>query len=150
MGFLSRLLGETKRDLVADLTEDYRAETVQAAHLREHAARARYPQAAEALTRLAAVEERHAASLRDRLRLLGANVPPVEVPPLEGSSQWARVVAAHQAAQQKRRRLVEQIAHWDPDEPEVVALLRRIAHEDLAEAPVYEHLIMRSDPQALD
>jgi len=150
MGFLSRLLGETQRDLVADLTEDYRAETIQAAHLREHAARARYPQAAEVLLRLAVIEERHATSLRDRLRLLGANVPPVEVPPLERSSQWARVVAAHHAAQQKRRRMVEQIGHWDPDEPEVVELLTRISHEDMAEAPVYEHLIMRSDPQALD
>lgn len=150
MGFLSSLLGETRRDLVADLTEDYRAEAIQAAHLREHAARARYPQAADALGKLAVVEERHATALRDRLRLLGANVPPVEIPPLERSSQWARVVAAHQAAQQKRRRMVEQIAHWDPDEPEVVALLVRISHEDLAQAPVYEHLIMRSDPQALD
>jgi hypothetical protein len=150
MGFLSRLLGETKRDLVADLTEDYRAEVVQAAHLREHAARARYPQAADALTRIAAIEDRHAAALRDRLRLLGAAVPEVEVPPLERSSQWARVVAAHHAAQQKRRRLVEQIGHWDPDEPEVVNLLRRISQEDLEQGPVYEHLIMRSDPQALD
>jgi hypothetical protein len=150
MGFLSRLLGETKRDLVADLAEDYRAEVIQAAHLREHAARARYPQAAEALTRLAAIEDRHATALRDRLRLLGAAVPKVDVPPLERSSQWARVVAAHHAAQQKRRRLVEQIGHWDPDEPEVVSLLRRIAQEDQEQAAVYEHLIMRSDPQALD
>ena len=55
-----------------------------------------------------------------------------------------------EAAQAKRRRLVEQIAHWDPEEPEMAALLRRIEQEDQGQQPVYEALIMRSDPQSID
>src|SRR5437667_255751 len=58
---LSRLVlgpGHRARDLLEDLTEDYRAEAAQAAHLRQHAERARYPQAAHALRRLAEIEER--------------------------------------------------------------------------------------------
>ena len=152
MGLLSRLLGpgHRPRDLLADLADDYRAEVEQAAHLRHHAGRARYPQAAEALRRLAGIEDRHAAWLRERLLALGAAVPAVETASLGGNNQWERAVAAFQIAQAKRRRLVEQMAHWDPEEPEAVELLRRIEQEDLREHGVYEDLIMRSDPQSRD
>jgi rubrerythrin len=151
MGWLARLLGTgATRDLLADLAEDYRAEAEQALRLREHAERARYPQGAHALRRLAEMEDRHAAWLHDHLVSLGGQVPGIEPKPLSGSNQWQRAVAALQGAQAKRRRLIEQIAHWDPDEPEVVELLRRIEQEDSREQEVYEGLIMRSDPQAFD
>ena len=73
MGLLSRLLGTegAARDLLADLSEDYRAEAAQAALLRAHAERARYPQAASALRDLADIEDRHAEWLRTRLLALG-------------------------------------------------------------------------------
>jgi hypothetical protein len=150
---LSRLVlgpGHRPRDLLEDLTEDYRAEAAQAAHLRQHADRARYPQAAEALRRLADIEDRHAGWLRERVMALGGQPPTVVPGPLAGNNQWERAVAAYQVAQTKRRRLVEQIAHWDPDEPGAVELLQRIEQEDLREHPVYEDLIMRSDPQSHD
>jgi len=151
MGWLARLLGSAdSRDLLADLAEDYRAEAAQAAHLRAQAERARYPQVAIALRRLADIEDRHAAWLRDRVASLGGHLPALDVPPLGGTNQWQRAVGALHDAQAKRRRLVEQIAHWDPDEPEIVALLRRIEEEDTPELPVYEGIVMRSDPQAVD
>ena len=152
MGLWSRLFGAggVPRDLVGDLLEDYRAEAEQAAHLLEHAERARYPQVAETLRRLSEIEARHAGWLRDRLALLGATAPPVEPGPTSGGSQWQRGVAALQAAQRKRKRLIEQIVHWDPDEPETVELLQRIEREDVREHQAYEGLIMRSDPHAID
>lgn len=151
MGLLSRLFGTTaSRDLLADLAEDYRAEAEQAAHLRAQADRARYPQAAEALRRLAQVEERHATWLRDHLVNLGGELPVLEPKQVNGKNQWERAVAGLHDAQAKRRRLIEQIAHWDPDEPDVVDLLHRIEQEDLREQTVYEALIMRSDPQSID
>ena len=152
MGLLSRLLGpgHQPRDLLADLAEDYRAETEQTARLREGAERARYPQVAAALRRLAEIEERHATWLRERLVTLGGRVPVVEPPRATGNNQWERAVSAHQAAQAKRRRLIEQLGHWDPEEPEVVALLARIEQEDTGSLAVYEDVIMRSDPQARD
>ena len=151
MGLLSRLFGTTaSRDLLADLAEDYRAEAEQAAHLRAQADRARYPQAAEALRRLAQVEERHATWLRDHLVNLGGDLPVLEPKQVNGKNQWERAVAGLHDAQAKRRRLIEQIAHWDPDEPDVVDLLHRIEQEDLREQTVYEALIMRSDPQSID
>src|SRR5262245_26620278 len=105
MGILSRLLGpgHQPRDLLADLAQDYRAEAEQAARLREHAERARYPQAAETLRRLAEVEDRHATWLRERLVTLGGRVPAVEPAPAGGNNPWERAVAAQQAAQAKRR-----------------------------------------------
>jgi hypothetical protein len=152
MGLLSRLFGTegSARDLLADLAEDHRAEAGQAALLRAHAERARYPQAASALRALADMEDRHAEMLRLRLLALGGAPRAVAPPPVVGGNQWERAVAALHAAQAKRRRLIEQIAHWDPEEPEMVALLRRIEQEDQSQQPVYEALIMRSDPQSID
>ena len=152
MGFLSRLFGidGQSRDLVADLLDDYRAETAQAAHLRSHAERARYPQVAERLRALAEVEERHAGLLRDHILGLGGGIPPVAPEPLLGRNQWERAVAVRQAAQAKRRRLIEHATHWDPEEPTAARLLARIYDEDGETLPAYDDVIVRSDPHALD
>ncbi|HLK12213.1 MAG TPA: ferritin family protein [Candidatus Binatia bacterium] len=152
MGKLARLLriGDGRRDLVADLGEAYRAEAEQAIHLRQQAERARYPQVAATLRQLAEAEDRHAAWLRERIVALGGDIPPLAPPPLPGRNQWERAVAGLRVAQQKRKRLVDQIAHWDPEQPEAVELLRRIEQEDQGQLPVLEHVVMRSDPQAID
>ena len=152
MGFVARLLGieSRPRELCVDLAALYRDESMQATQLREQATRARYPQAATALNRLAEMETRHADWLRERLIALGGDVPNAVAPPVAGNNQWERAVAAAHSAQAKRRRFVEQIGRWDPEEPETVALLQRIQTEDAGEQAVYDELIMRSDPQALD
>src|SRR5437867_4173510 len=152
VGLWSRLFGagEVPRDLVGDLLEDYRAEAEQAAHLLQHAERARYPQVAETLRRLSEIETRHAGWLRDRLALLGATAPSVDAGTVPGGNQWQRAVTTLQSAQRKRKRLIEQIVHWDPDEPETVELLQRIEREDVREHEAYEGLVMRSDPHAID
>jgi len=118
--------------------------------LLQHADRARYPQVADTLRRLSEIESRHAAWLRDRLALLGAAAPAVDTSLAPGGNQWQRAVVALQAAQRKRKRLIEQIVHWDPEEPETVDLLRRIEQEDGRAHETYEGLIMRSDPHAID
>jgi len=133
-----------------DVVQAYRAERQQAELLLRNAERARYPQAAAAMRDLAETETRHAEQLRQHLHVLGGDLPAVEPPVVVGNSQWERMVAAFEAAQAKRRRLVELISHWDPEEPELVAVLRQIAEDDQRGFPVYEGVIMRSDPQALD
>jgi rubrerythrin len=153
MGIWSRLLGVSEhgaRALVDDLTDAYRAEAEHAAHLRQHAERARYPQAAEALRRLAEQEDRHAAALRDLLASHGGGVPPIAPEPLPGGNPWQRAVAAQQAAQRKRREMLQRVNRWDPEVIDAADLLRRIEHEDGAVMGVYNDLVMRADPQSLD
>ena len=152
MGLLSRLLGNAggRRDLLEDLVEAYRAEAEHAARLRHHADRARYPQVAETLRRLADTENEHAAAIRDRILGLGGGVPPVAPVPPVARNQWTRAVEARREARQKRSRLVELIARWDPERPDEVAVLRRIAVEDTGHFETYERLVMRADPHALD
>lgn len=152
MGLLSRLLGtaDDRRDLVEDLVQAYRAEATQAAYLRQHAERARYPQVAATLRRLADTEELHATRLRERIQALGGGVPPVAPTELAGKNQWERAVAALREARRKRNRLIERISDWDPDAPDEVALLREIEREDAAVFGVYDDLVMRSDPHSLD
>ena len=152
MGMLARFLGlgDARRDLVTDLAASYRAEVEQAALLRAQAERARYPQVADELRRLATLEDRHAAELLERIRALGGVEPFVERPVAHGKNNWERLVAARLTAQQKRQRMLEQVGHWDPEEPEAVAVLGKIEREDAELLAVYDGLIMRSDPQALD
>jgi len=151
MGFLNRLLGGgATREPAADLHADYRAAVEQALLLRAHGDRARYPQVAAGLRQLAEMEERHAAGFRDHLVARGEAVPSVEPPAVTGNNQWQRAVDAFQRARQKRQRLVEQIGRWDPEEPYLVEFLLEIERESQRAFPVYEGVIMRSDPQALD
>jgi rubrerythrin len=151
MGLLARLLGVTdSHDLVHDLEVAYRAEAEHAQHLRQHAERARYPQAAETLRTLAEQEERHAAALRDLIAARGGGVPPIAPDPLPGRNPWERAVAAQEEAQRKRREMVQRMNRWDPDVPDVVSALQRIEHEDGEAMGLYNDLVMRADPQSLD
>jgi hypothetical protein len=151
MGVLSRLLGGSEvQGLAADLITDYRAAAEQAALLRAHAERARYPQVAAQLRQLAEVEERHAAGLRERVLARGEAAPEVEPPHPVGRNQWERAVDVLHRARRKRMRLIEHIGRWDPEEPHVVEFLRQVEQEAQGAFPVYEGLVMRSDPQAID
>jgi hypothetical protein len=151
MGLISRLFrGSADRVLLTELVEDYRAEVAQAAHLRQHAELARYPQVATRLRALADLEDRHAGWLRDHILGLGGGIPPVAPDPLRGQNQWERAVAARKAAQEKRRRLIEHVSHWDPDEPAAAKLLARIYDEDGESLSSYDDVVIRSDPHALD
>jgi len=152
MGFVSRLLGAgaTRRDLLAELLEDYRAEVTQALLLRRHAEQARYPQVAAQLRAIADVEDAHAALLREHILGLGGGIPPVAPETLPGRNQWERAVAARKAAQDKRRRLIEHATHWDPEEPRSAQLLARIYDEDGDTFGAYDDVVIKSDPHALD
>lgn len=152
MGLLSRLLGSgsTKRDLVSDLLDDYRAEAAQAARLRAHAEQARYPHVATQLRALADLEERHAGMIRDHILGLGGGIPPLAPTSSGGQNQWERAVAARKAAQDKRRRLIEHVTHWDPEEPAAAKLLAGIYDEDGEAFAAYDDVVIRSDPHALD
>jgi hypothetical protein len=151
MGFLARLWGsESSRDLLPELLADYRAEATQAAYLRQHAEQARYPQVAAQLRALADVEERHAAMLRDHILGMGGGIPPVAPEPLPGRNQWERAVAARKVAADKRRRLIEHVSQWEPDEPASAQILARIYDEDGNALSTYDDVVIRSDPHALD
>lgn len=152
MGWLTRLFGGHggERDLVEELVADYRAEAEHAEHLRDHATRARYSQAAATLRALAEQEDRHAAALRDLILSLGGGVPPIAPNAIPGRNPWERAVNAHKAAQAKRQQLLRRINAWDPDRPDAVDVLRRIEREDAEALGVYDDLVMRADPQSLD
>jgi len=153
MGFLQRLFGGEgrERDLVEDLVEDYRALTEQAISLRDHAARARYPQVSEALTGLADLHARHAGRLGELIQVRGGGVPPVAPAVLlVGKSQWERAVAAMEQARRIRRRLVEHFSRWDPEDPDAVTLLKHVERETGDALATYEAVVMRSDPHAID
>jgi hypothetical protein len=153
MGLLARLFGPMvhgDRGLVADLLTAYRAEAEHAHHLRQHAERARYPQAALRLRSLADQEDRHAAALRDLLVARGGGVPPIAPDPLPGRNPWERAVAVQQAAQRKRREMLQRLNRWDPEAADAALVMRRIEREDGDAIGLYNDLVMRADPQSLD
>ena len=153
MSILARLLGattHTEHQLLEELLEAYRAEAEHAAHLRQHAERARYPQAAAQLNALAEREDRHATALRDLIAAHGGGIPPIAPRPLPGRNPWERAVAAQEAAQRKRREMIQRANRWDDHADDAAQLMRRIEQEDRAASGIYNDLVMRADPQSLD
>jgi len=153
VSILARLLGastHTERQLVDDLLDAYRAEAEHAEHLRQHAERARYPQAAAQLNALAEREAGHAAALRDLIAAHGGGIPPIAPRPLPGLNPWARAVAAQEEAQRKRREMIQRANRWDDHATDAADLMRRIEREDREASGIYNDLVMRADPQSLD
>jgi rubrerythrin len=153
VSILARLLGattHTEHQLLEDLLAAYRAEAEHAAHLRQHAERARYPQAAAQLTALAEREDRHAAALRDLIAAHGGGIPPIAPRPLPGRNPWERAVAAQEAAQRKRREMIQRANRWDDHADDAALVMRRIEQEDREASGIYNDLVMRADPQSLD
>lgn len=156
MGTLSQvkdwLRGDRRapRDVLADLAAGYRCEVEAAAQLRAHAERVPYPQAATTLRRLAELEDRHAALLRQQIEALGGSAPEVTPEIYGGLNHWDRMADAYRRADEKRRRFVEQAIHWDIAHPEVAGILERIAREETEYRRFLAELVTRADTLALD
>jgi rubrerythrin len=138
------------RDVLTDLVADYLQEAAAAANLRAHAERVPYPQAADRLRRLAAVEDEHARRFRELIARLGGSVPDAAPEIHLGLNHWDRMAADHRRADEKRRRYIEQSIHWDIEYPEVAAFLSQIAAEESANRKILEELVVRADTLALD
>jgi hypothetical protein len=156
MGVLSQmadwLRGDQRgrRDILGDLLGDYHDEVTAAAQLRAHAACVPYPQAATYLRQLAEVEDRHAAELARQIATVGGRVTPVTPEVRHGTNHWYRMTASLAAADEKRRRLIEQAVRWDGDYPVVAAVLAHMAAEETAQRRLLEELVTRADSLALD
>ena len=138
------------RHVLADLTAGYLEETEAAANLRAHGERAPYPQAAEALQRLAAAEDEHARRFAELITRLGGAVPTATPEILSGANHWDRMAADFRRADQKRRRYLEQAMHWDIEYPAVAEFLSRLAAEETVNRKAIEELVVRADTLALD
>jgi rubrerythrin len=138
------------RHVLADLGAGYLDEVEAAANLRAHAEQAPYPQAADALRRLAATEDDHARRFGEQIAALGGSVPPATPEIHGGLNHWDRMAADFQRADRKRRRYIEQAIHWDVEYPEVAEFLSRIAIEETANRKAIEELVVRADTLALD
>jgi rubrerythrin len=138
------------RHVLTDLTTGYLGEVEAAANLRAHAEQAPYPQAADALRRLAAAEDAHAVRFREQIAALGGSVPTSTPEIHNGSNHWDRMAADFRRADQKRRRYLEQGIHWDIEYPEVAEFLSRLATEENANRKALEELVVRADTLALD
>ncbi len=156
MGVLSQmkdwLRGDQRgpRGILGDLLGDYHDEVSAAAQLRAHADRVPYPQAATHLRQLALAEDRHAAELERHIATLGGRVPPVALEVRHGTNHWYRMTASLAAADEKRRRLIEQAVRWDGDYPAVAAALAHIAAEETVQRRTLEELVTRADSLAID
>jgi len=138
------------RHVLADLAAGYLDEAEAAANLRAHAEQAPYPQAADALRRLAATEDEHTRRFGEQIALLGGS-PPATAPEIyRGSNHWDRMAADFRHADQKRRCYLEQAIHWDIEYPEVAEFLGRLAAEETANRKALEELVVRADTLALD
>ncbi len=139
-----------RRDLLADLLTDYREEVLFARQVRDHAEKAPYPAVGETLKGIAGEGERHAQILQEKILSLGGQVGEVVGEVKGGRNSWARLTHDLQGCKALEKRYVEQAVRWDPEEPEVVELLRTLEREMAGQGALLRDLALRSDPHALD
>jgi hypothetical protein len=88
--------------------------------------------------------------LRDKIIALGGEVSEQIAPVRGGKNHWARVTRDLEDIQALRRHYNEQVIHWDPDLPEVVALYRALEQGKNRIAALLRDIALRADPHALD
>jgi hypothetical protein len=154
MALWRRLFGgegdSRRKDLLTDLLTNYRQEVLLARQVRDHAEKAPYPTAGETLKGIAAEQERQARLLRERILSLGGQVSEVVGETKGGRNSWARLTHDLQDCQALQKGYIEQAIRWDPEEPEVVELLRTLGRETVGQCALLRDLALRSDPHALD
>jgi hypothetical protein len=153
MRLLKRLVAAPslrREDLLRDLGGNYSAELALAQQLREHAALAPYPAAAERLAALADAEEAQAKRLAETIASLGGTAEAAAAKPAIGRSHWARLMMDLEAEQAAGARYLEQAIAWENEFPAIGDLLRELEHEEQRHRVLLRDLLAKSDPQALD
>ena len=139
-----------ERNLLADLLTDYREEVRLAHQVRNHAEKVPYPAVGETLKGIAAEQERHARLLQEKILSLDGQVGEMEGEIKGGKNSWARLTYDLQDCKALEKRYIEQVMRWDPEEPEVVELLRTLERKTAGQCALLRDLALRSDPHALD
>jgi len=138
------------RSLLADLLSDYREEIRLARQVRNHAEKVPYPSVGETLKGIAGEQERHARLLQEKILSLGGQVSEMESEIKRGKNSWTRLIHDLQDCKVLEKRYIEQVMRWDPEEPDVVKLLRTLERETVGQCALLRDLALRSDPHALD
>jgi hypothetical protein len=161
MGLLKRLFAPAET-IVADeildgLLADYIAEAKLAKQLRDHAALAPYPQAAERLNVLAAAEEAQAERLRREIigrggndRLAGAAKALADGSAKSARNHWARMVLDLDEDRAAGKRYLEQAIRWEDHDAALGDLLHELQREEQRHRHALQDLAARADPQALN
>lgn len=116
-----------------------------------HADRAPYPHVAERLNALLVGEEENAASVSERLAVLGryaeANGKAVI---RDGGNSWERLCGTLEDYRMLIRRLGQLQVRWDDESPEDAILLRDLRERASRSRSEISDLISRADPHALN
>ena len=142
----------TAHDATDALRQGYVDCVARARQLSRHAEMAPQAHSVEALTELAAAEEKQAERLRDALRAAGQappGVPSDSLPP-GALNHWARLVQDLEAHRASARRLRELAVHFAETLPDTAGLFDELCREENVHCERLRGLIARADPQALD
>jgi hypothetical protein len=156
MGLWERLIGtgpakeNDARSVLPELLASYGEEARLTRQIREHADHAPHQLGAQGLRVVAEEQDRLAHLLRDKIIALGGEVSEQIAPVRGGKNHWARVTRDLEDIQALRRHYNEQVIHWDPDLPEVVALYRALEQGKNRIAALLRDIALRADPHALD
>ena len=141
--------GGTRRALEI-LAQRYIQKSQHTALFRQHAERMQYPQFRDKLLAIADDEAKHAASLAEKIKLLGGRVP--DVPNVSASaterSSWQCLMEDLAAEQECAAGLIQQAQSLRAELPSVADLLERIYQDGQNHRESLRQMLMRSDPQS--
>lgn len=139
-----------KREVVLDvLCHRYVREKQHAMRYRQHAERMHYPQFHDALSNLAAEEEKHAESLAEKIKALGGKLP--EVVPINVAHEpnsWCYLRTDLEEERRCAGELEGDLPMLTAEFPDVAQLLGRIESDGQRHRAQIRGMLARSDPQA--
>jgi len=143
--------GDDARSSALDiLCQRFVSEKQNALRYIQQAERMQYPQFRDALTRLAAEEEKHADALAAKITSLGGRVP--DVRPGHVSTEqnsWYYIKADLEEEQRGADELQDQLPAVAADFPDIAELLERIESDGKRHRAQLRDMLVRSDPQSL-
>lgn len=141
---------DRKREQVVEILQHrYMREKQHAMRYAAQADHMQYPQFKAELLRMAEDEERHAAMIAEKLRLLGGEIPTVVPVRLTAENSWQYLRTDLAEEQRCAGELALDLPHLSGEFPEILAMLERIEADGKVHRAKIRDMLMRSDPQSL-
>jgi rubrerythrin len=147
--FLESLQPDERKKLVEILQAEYVEEAQDVAQFTRHAQRLYYPHFRDRLLRIAEEERAHVQWLREKIVVLGGEVPQITFTPKMGKNSWECLLMDLEEEKRCCGDLLERMHVAEHADPEIAEGLRRMREEEKRHREEIMDMLMKSDPHAL-
>jgi len=147
--FFEMLQPDHRQKLIDMLRAAYLEEAQDVTQFSYDAERMHYPQFRERLLRIAEAEQAHVLWLRDKLLVLGGDIPAVPFTPRFTKNAWQALLMDLEEEKRSYADLLEAMRIAEQADPEIAEGLRRIRDEERRHREEILDMLLKSDPYTL-